>query len=213
MKPHLDDLKRELAQRAFDFLQHRRQAQEAAEQKRDKRRQEEAEKRRQLNQEEAERDIKRLRDSVSGPDTPDAVQLWMEVMGQRPTDDIQEIYATRSKGWVTNYLSFTYKNEEVFTATLLRTHWTKAIELLSEEFDDANIDPKLPQWVNYWPFQPSPAARKGGVPTSKPFYKDCFYYYLDTPNRRFFLSTGMTHKEFSDFWDGELERMGFKKSQ
>ena len=196
MKTYFDHIKRVLARTALDVIQNHQLNKEIAEEERQARR-----------KAEDEQEIQRLRESVSGPDTECAVQIWREVIGWTPNDGILQIYAARPHGsGGSNYLSFVYRTEDDLIEALRRTHWGQALELLSDDCDHNYYLKPPPPWQLYWPFQPGPGAKTGGRPSSRPFISDCYYYYLDKRQRRFFLSTGMTHDALSAYINGKLQR-------
>lgn len=82
MDATLHRAKKAVVQVLFDLSQKRERKKEAANEKR------KAEQRRK-----EEMEFQRQRAEVEIPDTPEAVKLWVEVMGQQPTDLITEVRA------------------------------------------------------------------------------------------------------------------------
>ncbi len=133
-------------------------------------------------------------------------------MGWPPNDGILEIYGARPHGPNgSNYVSFFYRTEDDLIEALRRTHWGLAFQLLSDDCDHNYESTPPPPWQPYWPFQPGPDAKTGGRPSSRPFISDCYYYYLDQRQCRFFLSTGMTHYALSAYINGKLQRIEAEK--
>lgn len=196
MKRAFEKLKYAVALKAYRILEARKNARKAVDARRVK-----TAKNKEL------RRIKNLQESVTGPDSPAGIQLWMEVMGKRPHDDISQIYALKDEGWGTmNYISFVFASAAALKNALQGTHWQNAEVLLKEGCCDIVPWGEIPEWKPYWPYQPGAGSRKGGFPSSRPFVSDCCYYYLDKPNTKFFLSTGMTHQELTAYVEGKLER-------
>jgi len=150
---------------------------------------------------------KRLRESVSGPDSPEATRLWMEVFGRRPDDDISEVYALRAKDWSTvNHISFVFASDNALANALRDTHWSGAIRGLRDGAEGVVRQRGIPKWESYWPCRPSTGSAKGGRERTMPFVSDYYYYYLDKSKNRFFLTTGMTNQEFAEYNHGKIER-------
>ncbi len=165
---------------------------------------------------EDERRTQGLRESVSGPDTVDAVMVWKEVMGKKPMDGISQIYALKSQGWSNEFcLSFVYRDKNALIDALGETEFGVALDLLDRGFDnDYPCSMPPPKWGGYWPFRPGVRSKKGGRPNSRPFMSDSFYYYLDSTKRRFFLATATTNSELQAEIQAKLERSQefFRKS-
>lgn len=139
-----------------------------------------------------------LRKEIEGPDTPEAVKLWMEVMGKRPGEGISGIHAWRNCSWGKyNYISFQFESNEVLKEALSGTYWRDGLFLTDEGWVVESGDDNPPQWAEYWPSQPNATSKKAGFP-AMPFNSDSHYYYLDEQNKTFFLATGKTHQEFVD---------------
>jgi hypothetical protein len=201
MKIPFNNIKRALVQVVYDVVQYRQLQKEIAKEKREAQ-----------CKMKKEQEMQRLRESVSGPDSIRALEIWMLVMSYSPNSGISQIYATIAQGWdSTNYLSFKYRTKDDLIEALDRTHWDGALQLLSKDCDKNYSGESPPPWPNYWPFQPSPSAKLGGCPSSRPFVSDCFYYYLDASKKRFFLSTGMTADALSAYINGKLEMQEQKR--
>lgn len=150
-------------------------------------------------------ELQRQRKEVEVPDTPEAVQLWAEVMGQRPMDSITEIRAKYySSLFGSSYImSFCYRTESELKPIIRHTHWTELYRALNREEEEyipsSYVQHKpIPKWNEFWPVQPKKGSLSGGYPTSRPFVMDCYCFYLDVDNNRVFLSTGMTHSQYSE---------------
>ena len=181
-------------------------------QKRESKKEEANEKRKVEQRRKDEIKLQRQRDEVEVPDTPEAVKLWVEVMGQQPTDSITEIRAKYySSLFGSSYtMSFRYRTEGELEEIIGKTHWSELSRALDTEEEYAPSyhvqQKKIPEGHEFWPVQPGKDSLSGGYPTSRPFVMDCYCFYLDMDNKRVFLSTGMTHYALTREINGKIQR-------